>query len=349
MNSSFLAEIITLCQQLDMKAAEVYTELTSLAETPELQEFWQKMAAEERTHVKFWEMVTDLEQCGVLPQFFDDPETIIGELRNTSQKIELLRERCRKAPDVGNQFILAFRVEFYLLHPVFETFFHFVNQISEEPTPEDHYEDHLNNFIAALNRWGSVTPELELVGETLTRLWHENKLLAIQSFHDPLTDVMNRRGFFATIPPLLHYAQRRGLSATVMMIDIDDFKSVNDRYGHQKGDEVIKGVAHSIRTHTRGSDLVGRYGGEEFIVFLLDVNGQKSLAIAEKIRAYIAAECFTAIPVTASIGCTTGMLGNDVDKEIVSLIARADSNLLRAKNGGKNRVAGDASRAKSSP
>ncbi len=101
------------------------------------------------------------------------------------------------------------------------------------PNPEDEYESHLKRFIDALNQFGKTSPEMELLGETLQRLWLENRNLARQSLYDNLTGTLNRRGFFDSIKPLSYLAQRSNLMVGIMMIDIDNFKTINDSYGHR--------------------------------------------------------------------------------------------------------------------
>ena len=125
------------------------------------------------------------------------------------------------------------------------------------------------------------------------------------------------------------------------MLDIDDFKSVNDTYGHHVGDKVIIGVAGILLEHTRKSDIVCRFGGEEYIVLLLDTDLQNSMKIAQNIRELaekmvIVYDHDKQLQVTISIGVSNVDLATDEDIEVA--INKADNALYDAKRSGKNRV-----------
>jgi len=304
----------------------------------ELKRFWNEMAGEEREHCRFWRRLEPLAQDRLLPQIFDDPEKTRDELADLLKKTADLWEQFQRSPSIASAFTLAFRAEFFMLHRAFADFFHFAKTISEEKNPEDTYEVHINKFIEALGQYGQVTPELELLGETLQRLWHENRALARQSSLDSLTQVLNRRGFFDALKPLAHLAQRNQRHVAVLMSDIDDFKQVNDQHGHPAGDAVLRNVAQIMQHQTRASDLVGRYGGEEFIVCLSATKQEAVGATAERIRRTIEQETRDRIPVTISIGLAGALLGQKVEEEVESLIQKADERLYRAKANGKNQV-----------
>jgi len=118
-------------------------------------------------------------------------------------------------------------------------------------------------------------------------------------------------------------------------------KNINDNYGHQGGDDVLRFIDNSLKSHTRHSDVIGRYGGEEFIVFLSGVHPERLFEVAEKIRKIIEVESKTSIPVTVSIGIAHKVLGIDADKQVEDLIKTADERLYEAKNSGKNKVVGE--------
>jgi diguanylate cyclase (GGDEF)-like protein len=99
-----------------------------------------------------------------------------------------------------------------------------------------------------------------------------------------MTQCLNRRSLAQKFDRLFSRAKSTGMPLSCLMVDIDFFKSVNDRYGHATGDEVIKGVAKTLKTSTRGTDLVGRYGDEEFCVVLPKLQLEKAAQIAERIR-----------------------------------------------------------------
>jgi diguanylate cyclase (GGDEF)-like protein len=128
------------------------------------------------------------------------------------------------------------------------------------------------------------------------------------------------------------------LSFGILFIDIDHFKSVNDTYGHQAGDEVLKLVAKTLEMNIRKDDFVGRFGGEEFIVLLKNINKKNLFIIAEKIRMLVQNSVSfyndQTIKVTISIGGSLYQKNDTLD----TLIERADSMMYQAKNSGRNKV-----------
>ena len=162
---------------------------------------------------------------------------------------------------------------------------------------------------------------------------------------DALTGVPNRRTFEAVLARELSRATRSGEPVTLMMIDVDHFKKFNDTYGHQSGDDILKGVAASIRETARDFDTPARYGGEEFAVILPGCTSKESLAVSERIRKEISTIDAPA-PVTASAGVAT-FPTHAVDPE--SLIKAADEALYESKRAGRDRVTRSRRRAASKP
>jgi len=160
---------------------------------------------------------------------------------------------------------------------------------------------------------------------------------------DPLTGVANRRSLIAALDRDVARAQRMREPVALLMVDIDHFKDVNDRYGHPAGDRVLTSVVNVLRQRVRAQDLVGRYGGEEFLVLLPDTGlaGAEQLArelckAAEESRCPIDGVPGPGIAVTVSIGVFGGRLESGDSWDM--LIAAADRALYQAKNNGRNRV-----------
>ncbi len=161
---------------------------------------------------------------------------------------------------------------------------------------------------------------------------------------DPLTGLNNRRFLENHLTTMLDNARVRRTPLTLMILDIDHFKQVNDSYGHHCGDEVLKTFADRLRGIIRGGDLLCRLGGEEFVIVMPGVDVAAATRIAERARLAIKEEPFVidstaqAIPVTVSIGVAERALDDDAS----ALYRRADRALYRAKAEGRNRVAADA-------
>ena len=167
-------------------------------------------------------------------------------------------------------------------------------------------------------------------------------LLREQATHDALTGLGNRHDFQRHFREELSRRDRYQRASAVLLLDLDHFKKVNDRYGHDAGDFVLKRVSQLIQDQLRAVDVPARWGGEEFCILLPETGLEEALAAAERIRAGLAREPLDyqegEIPITVSIGVTT--LRPD-DHRIEDVIKRADAALYRAKREGRNRVAHD--------
>ncbi|MEH6446293.1 MAG: sensor domain-containing diguanylate cyclase [Oceanospirillaceae bacterium] len=152
------------------------------------------------------------------------------------------------------------------------------------------------------------------------------------SITDHLTGLYNRRAFLASCEIELSRAKRHDGRFSILMIDIDNFKRVNDEYGHSVGDQVLIDVANSLKLRTRASDLCARYGGEEFVVILGQTNVKQALSLAESYRNAVQ-KGFDQQSVTISIGVAEYIVGDTV----MNCIDRADVALLKAKSSGRNR------------
>ena len=162
---------------------------------------------------------------------------------------------------------------------------------------------------------------------------------------DGLTGLHNRRYMESHVSTLVEQAAARGKPLTVLVLDIDYFKSVNDTYGHDAGDDVLREFSMRLKKSIRGIDLACRYGGEEFVVVMPDTDMAVAAAVAERVRRGIATESFPisqgkqAIEVTISIGIASLTSTTDTSADILK---RADLALYRAKRDGRNRVVADA-------
>jgi diguanylate cyclase (GGDEF)-like protein len=159
--------------------------------------------------------------------------------------------------------------------------------------------------------------------------------------HDAKTGILNCEAWRATAGSALGHARRQEQAAAVLVVDIDHFKTVNDVFGHLMGDEVLARAADAIVGCVRTTDLVGRFGGDEFCALLFCAGPDDAAATAERIRRRIEALEFGdgSLSVTASVGlATVPILGADTAIDLPGLMAAADRALYRAKDDGRNRV-----------
>lgn len=197
------------------------------------------------------------------------------------------------------------------------------------------HEIHCQQTITPVkNADGRITHFISIIKDMTDRVFEELKLRE-QASHDSLTGLLNRRAGEIELDVALIQAQESEASFCLLMTDIDDFKAVNDTYGHPRGDEIIKTVAEILMDQTRKTDKCIRWGGEEFIVLLPFCDLPKAMEIAENIRAAMADSHFDdAGRITLSIGATESQV-NDTP---AGLLERVDQQLYRAKRQGKNRV-----------
>jgi len=181
--------------------------------------------------------------------------------------------------------------------------------------------------VATLERFASQS------ALALANAWLVERLQHLAS-RDGLTGVANRRTLEDALATELARSRRTGRPFTLVMLDIDHFKRLNDTHGHQVGDAALRAVAEALVDSVRGCDLVGRYGGEEFAVLLPEMDPDDAVAVAERLRTRIGA-LLDPVPMTASLG----VAGHPTHaRDADALIKAADDALYAAKRGGRNRT-----------
>lgn len=155
---------------------------------------------------------------------------------------------------------------------------------------------------------------------------------------DPLTEAYNRSYLEQALLREVALAQRSAHVFSLLMLDIDHFKRVNDRFGHQVGDEVLKALVVELRRQVRVSDVVARYGGEEFVLLLSDTSKGGAAEVAERIRQGVAARDWAALGVEGVVTVSIGVAGAEDGDDARTLIGVADAALYKAKHSGRNQV-----------
>jgi len=190
-------------------------------------------------------------------------------------------------------------------------------------------QEKLRNIIdVALDKWTRLQQAMA----------DKEKLERLANF-DSLTGLYNRRAILGKLHELINRANRYKEDFSLSMLDIDHFKRVNDHYGHLTGDEVLEKIATLIHRNIRDTDIVGRYGGEEFIIILPKTNLSSAWVAAERLRSIIEkAEMKDSAGNVFAITVSQGLSGWERGEDIHSLISRADEALYKAKEKGRNRV-----------
>ncbi|EAU42849.1 periplasmic sensor diguanylate cyclase (GGDEF) [Fulvimarina pelagi HTCC2506] len=178
-----------------------------------------------------------------------------------------------------------------------------------------------------------------VLGRVLSDAWRAHQSaerLSVEATTDPLTGLSNRRHFERRVGPLLQQANHQGTPVSLLVIDVDHFKRINDSFGHEAGDTVLVWIAEIVRSQVRGCDIIARYGGEELVVAMPGADSRRAMTVAERIRAVIEAkgriEPGDGHRITVSIGVSTRLA------RYADLFSAADEALYAAKRQGRNRV-----------
>lgn len=180
----------------------------------------------------------------------------------------------------------------------------------------------------------------EALQEANDRIQEQNRMLSRLARTDALTGLLNRRAMQEQLERELRLMSRGRGAFSVLLIDLDDFKGVNDRFGHRAGDRVLVHLAETLGQHLRASDLQARWGGEEFLVLFTGTPGQAAIHVADKLRAWFADHPATVDGIEVPVTFTGGLVDTAADDTVDTLFARADAALYQGKQTGRNRVVG---------
>jgi len=176
------------------------------------------------------------------------------------------------------------------------------------------------------------------IAELQEQLIGARERLRVEATHDSLTGLLNRAAFFDGFNKEVVRARRHHTPLALIMADLDHFKSINDRHGHPNGDAVLRETARRLRASLRASDVIGRYGGEEFVIAAPDCNLRNALALAERFRT-----CICSLPIAVgdnevAVTMSLGVAATCDMDEAERLLTVADEALYRAKHAGRNTV-----------
>jgi diguanylate cyclase (GGDEF)-like protein len=199
--------------------------------------------------------------------------------------------------------------------------------------------------LRRLRRWQTVATLAGLLLAALLavlawREWRKSHRLRALALVDPLTGAASRRAFDATIADALAESRRVGAPLSLLVLDLDRFKTINDRYGHPAGDAVLAGTARAWLSSLRDGDLLARIGGEEFVVVCPDTPLERARGIATRLLEAAETLRFDGIDPALRVGASIGVAEAVAVDTVASLLARADAALYRAKQGGRGRVEG---------
>jgi diguanylate cyclase (GGDEF)-like protein len=200
-------------------------------------------------------------------------------------------------------------------------------------------EDVLKPWYSQLAAHAVAILLLSAISIALARSYQQNQKNALHmemlAMNDQLTGLMNRRSFDTLARARLEQDRKRDIGTVFIMVDVDHFKNINDRHGHETGDAVLKEVSSAIRGNFRSTDLVCRWGGEEYLIYLPGADLRIALQLAERLRAQVEQTDFVH---GATVTISAGIALLTKDDTLEDVIRRADEKLYQAKGSGRNRV-----------
>jgi len=205
-------------------------------------------------------------------------------------------------------------------------------------------ENVLNTTQKLLSRSTELDNNLQKTNQAISLLKDRLANEKIKATIDPLTGLANRRQFDKLLTKALDDTNHTGLDLSLLMLDIDHFKKVNDNHGHVVGDQVLRLCSSIIEKNIKGRDSAARYGGEEFVVILQDTPLKGALAVGEQIRSYFETRKWVKKDSGGTIGTITISIGASLYRKgesAESFIQRADKALYMSKNNGRNQVTGE--------
>lgn len=336
-----MREILELCVKMDVFADQLYQALARDATEPELAAFFARMAEDEAQHTDWWQGLLDAWDAGLLPDLVNDTTSLTERLTELHAELETIDLDSLGARTVEQMLALAARVEFFMIDPVFGELIE-LTEPARAGKRHAVYQVHVQRLVTEISRRYPADSLAGLLATSLTRAWSDTMRLSAYATHDPLTGLYNRRALYTHLPQWAAWSARYGHPLTVLLIDIDRFKEINDRYGHLMGDVALQSVAAALRQGVRGSDLVVRYGGDEFAVIAPETGHTECVDLSARLLEFVRSISLTApdgdrLRFTVSIGCT---VSNDAassePRAVESLLAAADQSLYAAKQAGRD-------------
>ncbi len=352
-----MPEVLDLCVQLDTFAHATYKSMAKTCPNPAVARVFEQMAKEERAHVRWWKDLRDAWDKGLIPDIVSDTESLVLNLRNIAEELPAALPGSFEDQSTERMLEAAAHIEFYMLDPVFGELIELTDPGGARSHREA-YSRHIDRLVTAIEQSYERGDLARLLARVLRRTWNDNLTLSMYAMRDPLTALFNRRGLSAHLRQWLAWAERYGRPISVLLVDVDDFKSINDAYGHATGDRALKEVALTLRRSVRSSDVVVRYGGDEFAIIAPETDGEELRTLMQRIvdsscEASVLAEDGT--PVTLCVSVGAAVVSGEAAEAIAQtrtpapatgagaismdgLLAAADQSLYAAKAQGKNRA-----------
>lgn len=332
-----MREILERCVELDRIAHETYKDMSGTCEHEGLSAVFSQLAKEELHHVDWWTDLLAAWESGLVPDIADEHE-LLDELDDVKRSVTEMIPSGTDSLDCDQMLDLAARLEFFMLNPIF-------GELADVMGPGSHvdrreaYSRHVTRLAEAIQEFHSSRGTATFLAGMLVRANRDLQRFVALSVRDQLTDLYNRRGVLGHLSQWLAWSARYIRPVSVVLIDVDRFKNVNDTHGHLVGDEVLRVVADSLRRGARGSDIIGRFGGDEFLLLAPETGGPELTQLMDRLLARVreAPPEVSGRPVTISVSIGGAWVCGGANVEPETVIAAADRSLYEAKESGRDR------------
>lgn len=334
-----MREILEMCVELDGIARDTYLQLAQVTQADDdLHSVFMRMSAEESHHVEWWSDLIVAWDDGLVPDIVDEHD-LLGQLEEIRAEITVAIPERVDDLSVDEMLSIAGRMEFFMLDPVF-------GQLTELMQPgsrldaREAYAKHVLRLIDAIERRHSEKGLASFLARVLQRAYRDQRRLAALAMLDQLTNLYNRRGFLGHLTQWLSWSERYGRPVALVLVDVDHFKSINDMLGHPAGDDALVAVADAINSAVRRSDIVGRFGGDEFVVLAPETDADELTQLMERINTTVGERPLVAggEPLVLSVSVGGAWTPGGVSVSAESITACADNSLYEAKAAGRNRA-----------
>lgn len=338
-----MRKTLGLCLKIDALAGRLYQTLARDCAEQELATFFVRMAQDEAQHTDWWEGLLEAFDEGLLPNLVSDTSDLTERLSVLHAELEAIDLDSLGSLSVEQMLALSARMEFFMIDPVFGELLELTEPV-ESTKRYTVYQAHVQRLVDEIARRFPTDSLAALLATSLARSWRDTMRLSAYATYDALTGLYNRRALYTHLPQWIAWSSRYGYPLTVLLIDIDHFKHVNDRYGHATGDIALQAVAFALREGVRSSDFVARYGGDEFAVIAPESGATECEELAGRLLDSVRSVELTApngdaLRLTASIGATVSHdPAGSRPRSVESLLAAADKSLYGAKHGGRDRA-----------
>ncbi|MDY0087248.1 MAG: GGDEF domain-containing protein [Coriobacteriia bacterium] len=338
-----MRKILVTCIGLETLAASTYRSLAAHCADAALADTFESLAAEEEEHVAWWRELLDAWDQGLIPDVVNDPERLLDELLQVHEDVSAAVPVDVASLTPAQMVEIAAHLEFFMLDPVFAELLDLT-----EPGRTGHhreaYAQHIERLVSAIETSTTTDSLARFLARVLKRALRDNVALAAYATHDPLTGLFNRRGLISHLRQWVSWAYRYDRPLMVLLIDVDEFKRVNDEHGHAVGDAALVCVAEALRDSTRQSDLIARYGGDEFAIVAPETDAEEYASLSHRILTSVRdIRCpdWDGVPVKLAVSIGGAVLtprGAHSERVIDIVLAGADSSLYEAKSSGRDRA-----------